>query len=163
MFLGDNFLLNNPVSTKLYHDYAEPMPIIDYHCHLDPKEIYDNIKFENITQAWLYGDHYKWRLMRANGVLEKLITGDGEDYEKFLAWAETIEGCIGNPLYVWTHLELRRIFGIDEVLNKKSAPQIWEKANRIIQQDNMSTREIIKKFKVKVICTKLSPYNCVKS
>lgn len=157
MFLGDNFLLNNPVSTKLYHDYAEPMPIIDYHCHLDPKEIYDNIKFENITQAWLYGDHYKWRLMRANGVLEKLITGDGEDYEKFLAWAETIEGCIGNPLYVWTHLELRRIFGIDEVLNKKSAPQIWEKANRIIQQDNMSTREIIKKFKVKVICTTDDP------
>lgn len=157
MFLDQDFALKNDFAKILYHDYAEKMPIIDYHCHLDPKEIYENGKFENITQAWLGGDHYKWRLMRANGVPEELVTGDGDDYEKFIAWAKTLEGCIGNPLYVWTNLELKRIFGIEELLTEKNAPIIWEKANKKLQDDSMSTREIIKNFHVKVICTTDDP------
>ena len=157
MFLDKDFLLKNDCSKTLFHDYAENQPIIDYHCHLDPKEIYENKTFKTITQAWLGGDHYKWRLMRANGVSESLITGAGEDYEKFLAWAETIEGCIGNPLYVWSHLELKRIFGIDEQLTKKNAPIIWRKANKKIQEENMSTRNLIKQMNVKVICTTDDP------
>ena len=157
MFLDKDFLLKNECSKTLFHEYAENQPIIDYHCHLDPREIYEDQPFKTITQAWLGGDHYKWRLMRANGVPERLITGDGEDYEKFLAWAETIEGCIGNPLYVWTHLELKRIFGIDEQLTKKNAPIIWEKANQKIQEETMSTRNLIKQMNVKVICTTDDP------
>lgn len=157
MFLDQDFVLKNDLAKTLYHEYAEKMPIIDYHCHLDPKEIYDNGKFENITQAWLGGDHYKWRLLRANGVPEELITGKGSDYDKFLAWAATIEQCIGNPLYVWTHLELKRIFGIDELLTVKNAPVIWEKANKKLQEDTMSTRNIIKNMQVKVICTTDDP------
>lgn len=157
MFLDKDFMLKSDFSKKVYHDYVEKMPIVDYHCHLEPKEIYENKKFTNITQAWLGGDHYKWRLMRANGVPEHLITGDGDDYQKFLAWAETIEGCLGNPLYVWSHLELTRIFGIEDILSQKTAGIIWEKANKILQQDNMSTRELIKSMNVKVICTTDNP------
>lgn len=157
MFLDQNFLLTNDVAKSLYHDYVEAMPIIDYHCHLEPKEIYDNGKFNNITQAWLGGDHYKWRLMRANGVPEELITGSAADYDKFVAWAETIEECIGNPLYVWTHLELKRIFGIDELLTKENAPLIWEKANEKLANDQMTTRNLIKMMQVKVICTTDDP------
>ncbi|MDH6363986.1 glucuronate isomerase [Enterococcus sp. PF1-24] len=157
MFLDKDFVLKNDFAKTLYHDYAENMPIIDYHCHLDPKEIYDDLKFENITQAWLGGDHYKWRLMRANGVAETLITGDGSDYDKFLAWAQTMEGCIGNPLYVWTHLELRRIFGIEDLLNEKNAPKIWEQANRKLQEESFSVRNLIEQFKVKIICTTDDP------
>jgi len=112
--LDQDFLLGNDMAKKLFHDYAEGMPIIDFHCHLNPEEIYENKNYTNITKIWLnegtYGDHYKWRLMRANGVPEKLITGDGDDYDKFMAWAETIEKSMGNPLYEWTHLELRRFF-----------------------------------------------------
>lgn len=157
MFLDETFLLKNKVAQKLYNDYAKKMPIIDYHCHLDPEEIYSNQKFENITEAWLAGDHYKWRLMRANGISEELITGSGSDYDKFCAWAETIQKCIGNPLYVWTHLELKRIFGIEDLLNKKNADKIWNEANKIIKNDNMSTRELIKRFDVKVVCTTDNP------
>ncbi|KAF1296652.1 glucuronate isomerase [Enterococcus sp. JM4C] len=157
MFLDKDFLLKSEFAKKLFHEYAEEQPIIDYHCHLDPKEIYENKKFANITQAWLGGDHYKWRLMRANGVPEALITGTGDDYEKFLAWAETIENCIGNPLYVWTHLELKRIFGIEELLNRKNAPIIWEKANQKLQEEQMSTRNLIKQMNVEVICTTDDP------
>ena len=118
-FLDKDFLLENEPARELFHNYAEKMPIIDFHCHLNPEEIYENKKFDNITKIWLnegnYGDHYEWRLMRANGVPEELITGDGDDYEKFVAWAGTIEKAVGNPLYEWTHLELRRFFGINEL------------------------------------------------
>lgn len=157
MFLGKDFLLTNDVAKTLYHDYAEKMPIIDYHCHLEPSEIYEDKQFENITQIWLGGDHYKWRLMRANGVPEEKVTGNASDYDKFLAWAETIEQCIGNPLYVWTHLELKRIFGIDELLTLENAPTIWEKANAKLADKSMSAREIIKNMDVKVICTTDDP------
>jgi Glucuronate isomerase len=157
MFLGKDFLLKDEFTKKLYHNFAQAQPIIDYHCHLKPKEIYENLPFPNITATWLYGDHYKWRLMRANGIAEELITGTAPDYDKFLAWAETIENCLGNPLYVWTHLELQRIFGIDELLTRETAPLIWEKANKILAQPNMTPREIIKKFAVKIICTTDNP------
>lgn len=111
-FMDENFLLSNPTAIDLYHNYGKNMPIIDYHCHVSPKEIYENKQFNSIIEAWLYGDHYKWRAMRSNGIDEKYITGDGSDYEKFLAWSRTIPMAIGNPLYHWTHLELQRFFGI---------------------------------------------------
>lgn len=156
-FMDENFLLSNGAAEKLYHDYSEKMPIIDYHCHINPKEILDNKKFENITQVWLYGDHYKWRQMRTFGIDEKYITGDGSDYEKFLAWAKTISYAIGNPLYHWTHLELKRFFGIDEVLNEKTAPDIWEKVNKMLSGDGFRVRDLIKKSNVKMICTTDDP------
>ncbi|MFD3261247.1 glucuronate isomerase [Paenibacillus lentus] len=157
MFLNDNFLLTTDMAESLFHDYADNMPIIDYHCHLDPKEIYENKNFKNITEAWLYGDHYKWRLMRANGVPESHITGDASDYDKFLAWARTVPKTIGNPLFSWTHLELRRFFGIDELLNEESAPRIWEKANEKLASPDFRRRSLIKKSKVKIICTTDDP------
>ena len=156
-FMNKDFLLSNETSEKLYHDYSRKMPIIDYHCHINPKEILDNKQFANITQVWLYGDHYKWRAMRTYGIDEKYITGDGSDYEKFLAWAKTISVAIGNPLYHWTHLELKRFFGIDEVLNEKSAPAIWEKVNKMLNSDDFKVRQLIKKSNVKVICTTDDP------
>ncbi|WP_334352664.1 glucuronate isomerase [Companilactobacillus sp. HBUAS56257] len=157
MFLDDDFLLDNDVSKRLYHNYVEGLPIVDYHCHLEPKEIFENKPFKNITQAWLGGDHYKWRLMRANGVNENLITGSADDYDKFYAWADTIESSIGNPLYVWTHLELKRIFNIDERLCRKNASQIWEKANKKLRESDLCPRDIIEKMNVKTICTTDDP------
>lgn len=157
MFLDKDFLLKNDFSKTLYHEYAAKQPIIDYHCHLDPKEIYDDIRFENITQAWLYADHYKWRLMRANGVPEALVTGDGSDYDKFVAFAAACENAIGNAVYVWTNLELKRLFDIDEVLTVANAPIIWEKANKKITDGTMSARQLIKSAQVKVICTTDDP------
>lgn len=157
MFLNDNFLLTTDMAESLFHDYADNMPIIDYHCHLDPKEIYENKNFKNITEAWLYGDHYKWRLMRANGVPESHITGDASDYDKFLAWARTVPKTIGNPLFSWTHLELRRFFGIDELLNEESAPRIWEIANEKLASPEFRRRSLIKTSKVKIICTTDDP------
>ncbi|MBP2032649.1 glucuronate isomerase [Clostridium algifaecis] len=156
-FMDENFLLQNNVAVKLYHDYAKNMPIIDYHCHIDPKEIYENKKFKNITEAWLYGDHYKWRAMRINGIDEKYITGNASDYDKFMAWAKTIPMTIGNPLYNWTHLELQRFFGIYDVLNEKTAPAIWEKANALLNEDDFRARELIKKSNVETICTTDDP------
>lgn len=156
-FMDENFLLSNSESERLYHEYSKNMPIIDYHCHINPKEILEDKKFENITQVWLYGDHYKWRQMRTFGIDEKYITGDGSDYEKFLAWAKTISFAIGNPLYHWTHLELKRFFGVDEVLNEKTAPAIWEKVNKQLSSDEFTVRELIKKSNVKVICTTDDP------
>ncbi|KZL89891.1 glucuronate isomerase [Clostridium magnum] len=152
-FMDENFLLSNNTAINLYHDYAKEMPIIDYHCHLNPKEIYENKRFKNITEVWLYGDHYKWRAMRSNGIDEKYITGDSSDYEKFMAWARTMPMTIGNPLYHWTHLELQRFFGIYDVLNEKNAPAIWEKANELLNSEGFGARELIKKSNVKVICT----------
>lgn len=157
MFLNDNFLLTTDMAESLFHDYADNMPIIDYHCHLDPKEIYENKNFKNITEAWLYGDHYKWRLMRANGVPESHITGDASDYNKFLAWARTVPKTIGNPLFSWTHLELRRFFGIDELLNEESAPRIWELANEKLASPDFRRRSLIKTSNVKIICTTDDP------
>ena len=156
-FMDESFLLYNETAEKLYHEYSEKMPIIDYHCHINPKEILDNKDFANITQVWLYGDHYKWRAMRTYGIDEKYITGNGSDYEKFLAWAKTISVAIGNPLYHWTHLELKRFFGINEVLNEKSAPTIWEKVNKMLTSDGFRVRDLIKKSNVKVICSTDDP------
>ncbi|MFS0778242.1 glucuronate isomerase [Neobacillus sp. 3P2-tot-E-2] len=156
-FMDENFLLKNETAISLFHDYAKDMPIIDYHCHLSPKEIYENKKFKNITEAWLYGDHYKWRAMRANGISEEYITGNASDYEKFLAWARTVPMTIGNPLYNWTHLELQRFFGIYDVLNEKSAPEIWEKVNAKLNEEEFSVRNLIERSKVKVVCTTDDP------
>ena len=156
-FMDENFLLCNETAEKLYHEYSEKMPIIDYHCHINPKEILDNKEFENITQVWLYGDHYKWRAMRTYGIDEKYITGNGSDYEKFLAWAKTISVAIGNPLYHWTHLELKRFFGVNEVLNEKNAPDIWEKVNKMLNGEGFKVRDLIKKSNVKVICSTDDP------
>lgn len=156
-FLDENFLLNTDTAKKLYHDYAAKMPIVDYHCHINPKEIAEDRKFENITQVWLGGDHYKWRLMRSNGVDEYYITGDAPDKEKFLKWAETLEKAIGNPLYHWSHLELQRYFGYTGVLNKKSAEEVWELCNSKLQQASMSVRNIIKASNVTHICTTDDP------
>lgn len=159
--LNEDFLLTNDPAKKLYHNHAEKMPIIDYHCHLEPKDIYENKNYPNITRIWLndgnFGDHYKWRLERANGVPEDLITGDGDEYQKFLAWAGTIEKAIGNPLYEWTHLELKRFFGIDEAFTTKSAPAIWEKANALLKTDAFKPRNLIKNSNVKVVCTTDDP------
>ncbi len=157
MFLDDDYLIDTEIARKLYHNYAEFQPIIDYHCHLDPKEIYEDKKFDNLTQIWLGGDHYKWRLMRANGLSETLITGDASDYDKYLAYAKTICQSIGNPLYIWTHLELKRIFGITEILNEENAPLIWEKANKKLQEQSMSARNLIVNSKVETVCTTDDP------
>jgi len=143
------FLLTNDTAVTLYHQYAKNMPIYDFHCHLSPKEIYENKRFKNITEIWLYGDHYKWRLMRANGIDEKYITGNADDYDKFMAYAKTIPMAIGNPVYHWTHLELQRYFGIYDLLNEKTAKSIWEKANEVINHDDFNVRNIIKKSNVK--------------
>ena len=165
-FLDKDFLLENEPARELFHNYAEKMPIIDFHCHLNPEEIYENKKFDNITKIWLnegnYGDHYKWRLMRANGVPEELITGDGDDYEKFVAWAGTIEKAVGNPLYEWTHLELRRFFGINELLTVKSAPSIYKKANEMLKTDDFGARALIRNSNVKAVCTTDDPASDLK-
>ncbi|MBN2875027.1 MAG: glucuronate isomerase, partial [Spirochaetales bacterium] len=126
-FMDDNFLLDGETAGRLYHDYAKGMPILDYHCHVPPQQIAENQGFENITQVWLRGDHYKWRAMRTNGVPEKLITGDTPDRDKFNAWAATVPRTLGNPLYHWTHLELRRVFSIEETLSPASADRIWNR------------------------------------
>ncbi len=155
--MNDNFLLYNDTAIKLYHDYAKDMPIFDYHCHLDPKEIWEDKRYNNITEVWLYGDHYKWRAMRANGIDEKYITGDGSDYEKFMHWAKTLPYTIGNPLYHWTHLELRRYFDIYDQLNEDTAQMIWEKTNEKLNQPGFTARGFIKRSNVKLICTTDDP------
>ena len=132
-FIHDDFLLQNDVAKKLYHEYAAQMPIIDYHCHLDPKEIYQDKKFRNLYEAWLSGDHYKWRLMRANGTTEDFITGKQSDYDKFTKWAEVLPHLVGNPLYHWTHFELKRYFNVDTLLSPKSAPDIYHEVNQKLE------------------------------
>jgi len=156
-FMDENFLLENETAVELYHKYAKNMPIFDYHCHLNPKEIAENKSYKNITEIWLGGDHYKWRLMRANGVDEKYITGDAPDKEKFIKWAETMEQCIGNPLYHWTHLELKRFFGVDKLLSKKTADEIWEECNKLLATEDFTARALIKNSKVKALCTTDDP------
>ena len=155
-FLDDDFLLTTPTARRLYQ-VARSMPILDYHCHLDPKEIAQDRRFENITQVWLGGDHYKWRLMRANGVDEAYITGDAPDREKFQKWAETLELAIGNPLYHWSHLELRRYFGYEGVLNEYTAQEVWELCNQKLQEPGMSARNLIANSGVTLVCTTDDP------
>ncbi|MDB5223267.1 MAG: uxaC [Chitinophagaceae bacterium] len=156
-FLGKNFLLQNATAKKLYHDYAKAMPVIDYHCHLSPEQIANDINFENITQAWLSGDHYKWRAMRTNGVEESYITGDKSDYEKFEMWAETVSYTLRNPLYHWTHLELQRYFDIDEILNAGSAKKIYAECSSKLQTKEYSIRNLLRRMNVKVVCTTDDP------
>lgn len=156
-FLDQNFLLSNDTAIKLYHDYASKMPIVDYHCHINPKEIADDRKYDNITQVWLGGDHYKWRLMRAAGVDEYYITGDAPDYQKFEKWAEVLSKGIGNPLYHWSHLELQKYFDYHGVLTKKTAKEVWEICNKKLAESSMSVRNIIIKSNVTHICTTDDP------
>jgi glucuronate isomerase len=154
-FLNEDFLLSNDAARHLYHQFAAPQPILDYHCHLSPRDIAENRRFANLFEIWLEGDHYKWRAMRANGVPEKYITGDATPYEKFLAWARTVPYTLRNPLYHWTHLELQRYFGIPELLDEKSAPSIWERANAALA--GLTAHAILQKFRVEVVCTTDDP------
>ena len=156
-FMDDDFLLETETARALFHGTAESQPIIDYHCHLDPQAIAENKKTGDLAEAWLGGDHYKWRQMRTLGVDERYVTGDAPPYEKFLAWASTVEKLIGNPLYHWTHLELRRFFGIDEPLTVKSAPDIWKRANSALQGDGLSVKGIFGRFKVRMVGTTDDP------
>jgi len=156
-FLDKDFLLDNDTAVRLYHEVASPMPIIDYHCHLDPAQIADDVKFENLTRIWLAGDHYKWRAMRANGVDEKYCTGDAGDREKFRKWAETVPDTLRNPLYHWTHMELQRYFGIHDLLGPETADKIYDRAGEMLGTDEFSTRSLIRKMNVEVICTTDDP------
>ncbi|TVQ38716.1 MAG: glucuronate isomerase [Spirochaetaceae bacterium] len=157
-FLGYDFLLGSETARRLYAEHAEPMPIYDYHCHIPPDRIADNHQFANITEIWLAGDHYKWRAMRANGVPERLITGDAPDHQKFQAWAETVPCTIGNPLYHWTHLELRKPFGIfDALLDGSTAARVWEQTNTMLARPEFSTNGILRQMNVRFICTTDDP------
>jgi len=156
-FIHEDFLLQSKAARTLYHEYAKNMPIIDYHCHLDPKEIAQDKRYNSITEVWLGGDHYKWRAMRTNGVDEEFITGSAPDKEKFLKWAETMPYLVGNPLYHWTHLELKRYFDIDKLLGPDTAEEIWERCNQRLSEPDFSARGIIRKSNVEVICTTDDP------
>ena len=157
-FIDKDFLLKNETAKKLFNDYAKEEPIFDFHCHLSPKEIYENKNFEDITQAWLGGDHYKWRAMRSLGIDEKYITGkETTSFEKFKMWARTIQYAIGNPLYHWTHLELQRFFGIYEPLTEDNAKEVFDKVNDMLKQDDFKVRELIKKSNVKIVNTTDDP------
>lgn len=157
-FMDKDFLLDTKTAKHLYHDYAKKMPIVDYHCHINPQEIYENKKFDNITQVWLGGDHYKWRQIRSNGVPETLITGnESTDREKFDAWAATMPKLIGNPLYSWSHLELQKYFGYTGHLSPKTADEVWNITKEKLSSDDLSVRNIIRNSNVKVICTTDDP------
>ncbi|MBO5561626.1 MAG: glucuronate isomerase, partial [Firmicutes bacterium] len=157
-FIDENFLLKTKTAQKLFHEYAKSEPIYDFHCHLNPQEIYENKNFSDITEVWLGGDHYKWRAMRSLGIPEEKITGkDVDSYEKFEKWAETIQYAIGNPLYHWTHLELQRFFGIYEPLTKKSARRIYDRINEMLAKPEFKVRELIKKSNVAAINTTDDP------
>ena len=160
--MDKDFLLSTDTAKELYHDIAAKMPILDYHCHISPQEIAENRKFDNITQVWLGGDHYKWRQMRSNGVEEKYITGDASDREKFQKWAETLEMAIGNPLYHWSHLELRRYFGYTGVLNSETAEEVWNLCNAKLQEDSMRVQNLILQSGVTLICTTDDPADDLK-
>lgn len=156
-FMDENYLLETETAKKLYFEYAKDMPIFDYHCHLPVQEIADDKKFENITQLWLSGDHYKWRALRANGISEDYITGNKSDYEKFKKWAEAVPYTVGNPLFQWTYFELRNYFGIQDYLKPETADAIWEKCNGMLQQEDFSARNLIKRSNVKALCTTDDP------
>ncbi|MEL6941675.1 MAG: glucuronate isomerase, partial [Bacteroidota bacterium] len=156
-FLDENFLLENKMAEILYHEYAAKQPIIDYHNHLPPDQIANNKQFSNITEIWLYGDHYKWRAMRTLGVDEKYITGDASDKEKFLKWAETVPYTLRNPLYHWTHLELKRYFGVDELLSSKTAEKIYDQCTAQLQLPEYTTQGLLAKMNVDVVCSTDDP------
>lgn len=156
-FITDNFLLHNEFGRELYHQHAKNQPIFDYHCHIPPADIARDRRFENLFDIWLAGDHYKWRAMRANGVAERFCTGDADPYEKFLAWARTVPETLRNPLYHWTHLELKRYFGIDTLLNEETAKDIWDEANKKLKGLDFSVHGILEKFKVVLVCTTDDP------
>ncbi|WP_336234576.1 glucuronate isomerase [Flammeovirga sp. MY04] len=158
MFIHDDFLLESTTASKLYHEFAKEQPIIDYHSHLSPKDIAENRQFDNIGAAWLEGEHYKWRAMRAAGVQEKYITGNADNKEKFLQWAETVPKTLRNPLFHWTHLELKRYFDIDDYLNKDSAETIYQATSELLKNNpNFSTNGLLKTMKVKIVCTTDDP------
>lgn len=156
-FMDENFLLTTKTAETLYHEFAKAMPIYDYHCHLSTKEIYENKRYRSITEVWLGGDHYKWRALRSNGVEEHYITGNASDKEKFLKWAETVPQCIGNPLYHWTHQELKTYFGIEKQLSPETAEEIWETCNNLLAQDDFTARRLIQRSNVTVVCTTDDP------
>ncbi|WP_372947209.1 glucuronate isomerase [Mariniphaga sp.] len=156
-FMDENFLLQTETAQKLYHQHASKMPVFDYHCHIPPNEIAEDKQFENMAQIWLYGDHYKWRAMRANGVDERYCTGNASDWEKFEKWAETVPNTLRNPLYHWTHLELQRFFGINKLLNPSTAKEIWDECNAKLQTPEYSVRNIIRMANVHTICTTDDP------
>ena len=156
-FLTEDFLLQTKTARRLYHEFAEKMPIYDYHCHLSAKLIADDYMFNNVTEAWLAGDHYKWRAMRANGVNERFITGDANDCEKFEKWAETVPFTLRNPLYHWTHLELKRYFGINELLSGNNAKETFDACTTMLRSSEFSVRNLLAKMNVKLVCTTESP------
>jgi glucuronate isomerase len=156
-FLDDNFILQTETAEYLYHEHAKVMPIIDYHSHLIPQQIAENKQFENLTQPWLYGDHYKWRAMRTNGVDERFCTGEASDYEKFEKWAETVPHTLRNPLYHWTHLELKGYFGITDLLNPQTAKAIYDKASAMLQTNDYRVHGLLKKMHVELVCTTDDP------
>jgi glucuronate isomerase len=156
-FIHEDFLLQTRTARRLYHQFAEEQPIFDYHCHLPPRDLAENRQFNNLTEIWLEGDHYKWRAMRANGVTERFVTGNAEPFEKFKAWAASVPHTLRNPLYHWTHLELKRYFGIDELLDDESAARIWKKANDALTDGELTTQGILKNFKVTHVCTTDDP------
>lgn len=156
-FLDENFLLTNKTAVRLYHEFARDMPIIDYHNHLPPQEMADDRSFENISRIWLYGDHYKWRAMRINGIPEEFITGAASDRDKFRKWAETVPYTMRNPLYHWTHLELQRYFGIREVLNASNADRIYDQTTELLQTPDFRVRRLLERMDVRVLCTTDDP------
>ncbi|MES2333002.1 MAG: glucuronate isomerase [Bacteroidota bacterium] len=156
-FLDENFLLSNKTAQQLYHGYAKDMPIIDYHCHLSPQQIADDHQFQTLSEVWLYGDHYKWRAMRANGIDESYCTGDKTDREKFEQWAATVPYTLRNPLYHWTHLELQRYFGVNDILNADSAAKIYDTCTELIKTKEYSVRNLLRKMKVALVCTTDDP------
>jgi glucuronate isomerase len=162
-FIHDDFLLQTKTARHLYHKFAEARPILDYHCHLSSEDIASNRRFKNLFEIWLEGDHYKWRAMRANGIAERFCTGDADPYEKFLAWASTVPHCLRSPLYHWSHLELKRYFGIDQLLDEETAPAIWKRANKLLEKDEFTAQGILKKFRVRALCTTDDPADDLKS
>ncbi|MDH3718880.1 MAG: glucuronate isomerase [Planctomycetota bacterium] len=156
-FIHDDFLLHTEAARRLYYDFAAGQPILDYHCHLPPRDIAVNRRFNNLFEIWLEGDHYKWRAMRANGVAEDFCTGDADPYDKYLAWARTVPHTLRNPLYHWTHLELKRYFDIDDLLDEQSAQRIWQQANQQLSDSDLTAQGILNKFQVKVVCTTDDP------
>jgi glucuronate isomerase len=157
-FIHDDFLLRTRTAARLYHQFAEDQPILDYHCHLSPRDIAENRQFKNLFEIWLEGDHYKWRAMRANGVPERFCTGDATPFEKFKAWAATVPHTLRNPLYHWTHLELKRYFGVSgKLLNPETAKDIYETCSRMLQTSDFSTRSILQRMNVRVVCTTDDP------
>ncbi len=162
MFIHEDFLLTNNIAKELFHDHAANLPVIDYHCHLSPKDIAEDRQFRDISEAWLEGDHYKWRIMRANGTGEKWCSGDAPGYEKFMKYAETLPLAIGNPIYHWSHLELKRYFGIDEILNPATANKIWERANILISDKSFSIQNLLRMMKVETLCTTDDPVDNLK-